>query len=73
LLLILRIISITYLSLSITGTLFKKKKKEELIVSQPIVHQNVFWIQLKMKNRKNKLALDPKERAENIMITDLVK
>jgi para-aminobenzoate synthetase component 1 len=50
------------------------KKEGELLVSQPIKGTaKRFLDPIKDEESKNALALDPKERAENIMITDLVR
>ncbi len=50
------------------------KKEGELLVSQPIKGTSKrFLDSTEDEESKNKLALDPKERAENIMITDLVR
>jgi para-aminobenzoate synthetase component 1 len=50
------------------------KKEGELLISQPIKGTSKrFSDPIKDEESKNKLALDPKERAENIMITDLVR
>jgi para-aminobenzoate synthetase component 1 len=50
------------------------KKDGDLIVSQPIKGTaRRFKDPIEDENSKNQLALDPKERAENIMVTDLVR
>nr|WP_314837930.1 anthranilate synthase component I family protein [uncultured Flavobacterium sp.] len=50
------------------------KKEGELIVSQPIKGTSKRFLDTtEDEESKNKLASDPKERAENIMITDLVR
>ncbi len=50
------------------------KKKGELLVSQPIKGTSKrFSDPIKDEESKNNLATDPKERSENIMITDLVR
>ncbi|MFV8347935.1 anthranilate synthase component I family protein [Flavobacterium sp. ZB4P13] len=50
------------------------KKEGELIISQPIKGTaKRFSDPIEDEKSKTQLALDPKERAENIMITDLVR
>jgi para-aminobenzoate synthetase component 1 len=50
------------------------KKEGELLISQPIKGTSKrFSDPIKDEESKNKLASDPKERSENIMITDLVR
>ena len=50
------------------------KKENENLISQPIKGTaKRFLDPIKDELSKNNLALDPKERAENIMITDLVR
>jgi para-aminobenzoate synthetase component 1 len=50
------------------------KKDGDFIVSQPIKGTaRRFKGPIEDENSKNQLALDPKERAENIMVTDLVR
>ncbi|MBW4360996.1 anthranilate synthase component I family protein [Flavobacterium taihuense] len=50
------------------------KKEGESLISQPIKGTSKrFSDPLEDENSKNTLAQDPKERAENIMITDLVR
>lgn len=50
------------------------KKEGELIISQPIKGTaKRFLDAIEDEKSKTQLALDPKERAENIMITDLVR
>jgi para-aminobenzoate synthetase component 1 len=50
------------------------KKEGDLIISQPIKGTaKRFLDSIEDEKSKNELALDPKERAENIMITDLVR
>ena len=50
------------------------KKEGELLISQPIKGTSKrFSDPIKDEESKNRLASDPKERAENIMITDLVR
>jgi len=50
------------------------KKEGELLVSQPIKGTSKRFLDpIKDEESKNKLSADPKERAENIMITDLVR
>jgi para-aminobenzoate synthetase component 1 len=50
------------------------KKEGNLIISQPIKGTaKRFLDSIEDEDSKNKLALDPKERAENIMVTDLVR
>jgi para-aminobenzoate synthetase component 1 len=50
------------------------KKEKELLVSQPIKGTSKRFLDpIKDEESKNKLASDPKERSENIMITDLVR
>ncbi|PRZ27727.1 anthranilate synthase component I family protein [Flavobacterium granuli] len=59
--------------LSATPERYLKKEGEKLI-SQPIKGTSKrFSDPIEDENAKNQLALDPKERAENIMITDLVR
>lgn len=59
--------------LSATPERYLKKEGEKLI-SQPIKGTSKrFSDPIKDEDAKNQLALDPKERAENIMITDLVR
>lgn len=50
------------------------KKEEELLISQPIKGTaKRFQDPIEDEKSKNQLALDPKERAENIMVSDLVR
>jgi para-aminobenzoate synthetase component 1 len=50
------------------------KKEGELLISQPIKGTSKRFLDpIKDEESKNLLAADPKERAENIMITDLVR
>jgi len=50
------------------------KKKGELLISQPIKGTAKRFVDpIEDEKSKNQLALDPKERAENIMVTDLVR
>ena len=50
------------------------KKEGDLIISQPIKGTAKRFIDpIEDEKSKNQLALDPKERAENIMVTDLVR
>jgi para-aminobenzoate synthetase component 1 len=50
------------------------KKEGDLIISQPIKGTaKRFPDPIEDEKSKNQLALDPKERAENIMVTDLVR
>lgn len=50
------------------------KKEGELIISQPIKGTaKRFPDSIKDEKSKNELALDPKERSENIMVSDLVR
>lgn len=50
------------------------KKEGDLIISQPIKGTaKRFLDPIEDENSKNQLELDPKERAENIMVTDLVR
>ncbi|NGY37935.1 anthranilate synthase component I family protein [Flavobacterium sp. XN-5] len=50
------------------------KKEGELLISQPIKGTSKRFLDpILDEESKNKLAEDPKERAENIMITDLVR
>jgi len=50
------------------------KKEGDLIISQPIKGTaRRFKDSIEDKNSKDQLASDPKERAENIMVTDLVR
>ena len=50
------------------------KKEGQLLVSQPIKGTSKRFLDpIKDEESKNKLASDPKERSENIMITDLVR
>jgi para-aminobenzoate synthetase component 1 len=50
------------------------KKEGELLISQPIKGTSKrFSDAIEDEKSKNELALNPKERAENIMITDLVR
>jgi para-aminobenzoate synthetase component 1 len=50
------------------------KKEGDLIISQPIKGTaKRFLDPIEDEKSKNQLALDPKERAENIMVTDLVR
>lgn len=50
------------------------KKEGELLISQPIKGTaKRFSDPIEDEKSKMQLALDPKERAENIMITDLVR
>jgi para-aminobenzoate synthetase component 1 len=50
------------------------KKEGDLIISQPIKGTaKRFLDSIEDEKSKNELALDPKERTENIMITDLVR
>jgi para-aminobenzoate synthetase component 1 len=50
------------------------KKEGDLIISQPIKGTAKRYLNpIEDEMSKNKLALDPKERAENIMVTDLVR
>jgi para-aminobenzoate synthetase component 1 len=50
------------------------KKEGDLLISQPIKGTaKRFLDPIEDEDSKNKLALDPKERAENIMVTDLVR
>ncbi len=50
------------------------KKERELLISQPIKGTaKRFSDPVEDEKSKNKLASDPKERSENIMITDLVR
>ncbi|TDE26926.1 anthranilate synthase component I family protein [Flavobacterium ranwuense] len=50
------------------------KKEGELIISQPIKGTAKRFLDvIEDEKSKTQLALDPKERAENIMITDLVR
>ena len=50
------------------------KKEGELIISQPIKGTaKRFLDPIEDEKSKNQLALDPKERAENIMVSDLVR
>ncbi|UFH35212.1 anthranilate synthase component I family protein [Flavobacterium acetivorans] len=59
--------------LSATPERYLKKEGEKLI-SQPIKGTSKrFSDPIKDEDAKNQLTLDPKERAENIMITDLVR
>lgn len=59
--------------LSATPERYLKKEGQKLI-SQPIKGTSKrFSDPIKDEDAKNQLALDPKERAENIMITDLVR
>jgi para-aminobenzoate synthetase component 1 len=50
------------------------KKEGELLISQPIKGTAKRFIDpIEDEKSKNQLALDPKERAENIMVSDLVR
>ncbi|MCI4443020.1 MAG: anthranilate synthase component I family protein [Lentimicrobium sp.] len=50
------------------------KKEGDLLISQPIKGTaKRFLNPIEDEKSKNELALDPKERAENIMVTDLVR
>jgi para-aminobenzoate synthetase component 1 len=50
------------------------RKEGEVLISQPIKGTTKrFLDEIEDENSRNQLALDPKERAENIMITDLVR
>ncbi len=50
------------------------KKEGELIISQPIKGTaKRFLDSIEDEKSKNELVLDPKERSENIMVTDLVR
>lgn len=50
------------------------KKEGDLIISQPIKGTaKRFSDSIEDEKSKNELALDPKERSENIMVTDLVR
>jgi para-aminobenzoate synthetase component 1 len=50
------------------------KKEGDLLISQPIKGTSSRFVDsIEDENSKNQLALDPKERAENIMISDLVR
>lgn len=50
------------------------RKEEELIISQPIKGTSKRFLDpIEDEKSKMQLALDPKERSENIMITDLVR
>ena len=50
------------------------KKEEEVLISQPIKGTSKRFLDpIKDEESKNRLAADPKERSENIMITDLVR
>jgi para-aminobenzoate synthetase component 1 len=50
------------------------KKEGDLIISQPIKGTSKRFLNpIEDENAKNLLASDPKERAENIMVTDLVR
>jgi para-aminobenzoate synthetase component 1 len=50
------------------------KKEGEFLISQPIKGTSKRFLDpIQDEESKNKLAVDPKERAENIMITDLVR
>ena len=50
------------------------KKEGELLISQPIKGTaKRFQDPIEDEKSKNQLALDPKERAENIMVSDLVR
>jgi anthranilate/para-aminobenzoate synthase component I len=48
-------------------------KKEGELISQPIKGTSKRFSDPIKDESKNKLASDPKERSENIMITDLVR
>jgi para-aminobenzoate synthetase component 1 len=50
------------------------KKEGDLLISQPIKGTSSRFVDsIEDEKSKNQLALDPKERAENIMISDLVR
>jgi para-aminobenzoate synthetase component 1 len=50
------------------------RKEGELLISQPIKGTTKRFLDaIEDEKSRNQLALDPKERAENIMITDLVR
>ncbi|MBC7641719.1 MAG: anthranilate synthase component I family protein [Flavobacterium sp.] len=50
------------------------RKEGEVLISQPIKGTTKRFLDpIEDENSRNQLALDPKERAENIMITDLVR
>ena len=50
------------------------KKDGEILISQPIKGTSKRYSDpIEDENSKNKLALDPKERSENIMVSDLVR
>jgi para-aminobenzoate synthetase component 1 len=58
--------------LGVTGAILEKEG--ELLISQPIKGTSKRFLDpIKDEESKNKLASDPKERSENIMITDLVR
>lgn len=50
------------------------KKEDDLLISQPIKGTSKRFLDpIEDEKSKNQLASDPKERAENIMVTDLVR